>query len=304
MRVLLTGATGFIGSHLLIRLVKMNVPVAIVLREGAKTWRIDEVIDKVFVIRGDLSDPDTIQQPIITFAPDVVIHLAWYGVENRYRNEYQQLSINLLHITNLLQVIERTNVKKLIGFGSQGEYGPQNVPIDERIVPQPTTLYGVAKLCAYNIFELFCRQRSMDFSWVRLFSIYGPKDNDSWLIPSIITQLLAQKSPELTEGRQTWDFLYIDDAVDAIISILQSKKSNGIFNLGSGTSPTIRQTAEKIRDAINPAIQLRFGLIPYRSDQVMFLQANIDRLKNITGWTPQVSLEQGIQRTIAWYKLT
>lgn len=302
MRVLLTGATGFVGSHLLEKFIQMKIPVAIILRKDANIWRIRELLNDAVIIEGDLKNAADLEQQIIDFKADTLVHLAWHGVENRFRNEYQQISTNLCCVANLLEIAEKADIKHIIGFGSQGEYGPQNVPIDENIMPCPTTLYGAAKLAAYHLFNTFCSQKKIKFSWVRLFSIFGPKDNDSWLIPTIIKELLLQKEPALTEGRQMWDFLYVEDAVNAIIGILQTQNCEGVFNLGSGVSLPIRSVVEKIRDLTNPKIKLGFGLIPYRSDQVMFLEANINRLKDVTGWHPKICLDEGIQRTISWYQ--
>lgn len=302
MRVLLTGATGFIGSHLLERLLAMKFPVAILIRNSSDTWRINEFMDRAVVIRGDLSDAQAVQKPVSDFAPNILVHSAWYGVENRFRNEYEQLLLNLSYTTDLLKIIENTNIKKIIGFGSQGEYGPQSEPIDEHIKPCPTTFYGTAKLCVFNILDMFCRNKNIDFSWMRLFSIYGPKDNDSWLIPMVINKILSSEEPALTEGRQLWDFLFVDDAVDAIIGMIMSDNCQGIFNLGSGSAITIRQVVEKIRDIINPSVSLGFGRIPYRPDQVMFLQAKTDKLRAAVSWNPRISIDTGIQQTISWYQ--
>jgi len=302
MRILLTGATGFIGSHLLEKMVQQEIPVAIILRESSDTSRIKHLLKSVTVIKGDLSDIASIESQIVAFQPEVLVHLAWYGVENRFRNEYQQLSLNLLHVSNLLQIIEKTPIKKIIGFGSQGEYGPHAETLDENYHPKPTTLYGVSKLCAYQIMQVFCQQKNIDLAWIRLFSIYGPKDNTSWLIPSVIKDLLAKNSPPLTEGKQFWDFLYVSDAVQAIMGVIESPNATGIFNLGSGASVTIRKVVETIRHFIDPAIELGFGQVPYRPDQVMFLEADTRKLKTTVGWHPKVSLEEGLQHTIAWYQ--
>jgi UDP-glucose 4-epimerase len=301
MRILLTGATGFIGSHLLAELVNNKIPVAIVLRPEANHWRIRDLLPQVTVISGSLDDNASIEKPILDFAPDTLLHLAWYGVENRFRNEYQQLSTNLTHLTNLLAITDKLAIKKIIGFGSQGEYGPRAATINEDLPPNPTTFYGVAKLCAHNILKWYCEQRQIAFAWIRIFSIYGPKDNSSWLIPMVINEILNDTEPKLTEGKQLWDYLYVTDAARAILAVAQNP-CTGIFNLGSGQAVTVKTVVEKIRQYINPAISLGFGQVPYRPDQVMFLQADIGRIKQATGWSPQVNLDEGIQQTIAWCK--
>lgn len=300
MRVLLTGSTGFIGSHLLEKLIDLSIPTAILIRKESIVARIKELLTHATVIYADLGDLTPVEETILHFKPDHLLHLAWSGIENRFHNDYDQISQNLVHLTNLMQLAEKCNIKKIIGFGSQAEYGPQTSAIAETMPECPTTLYGASKLAAYQILKVFCQLKNIDFVWIRLFSIYGPKDNNSWFIPSLIRQILNKNEPSLTEGKQLWDFIYISDVIDAIISILQTPESKGLFNLGSGKSLPIKKVAEQIRDIINPTIKLHFGRIPYRPDQVMNLKADVKKLSVTTGWSPKVDLQKGLEHTISW----
>ncbi|WP_293911904.1 NAD-dependent epimerase/dehydratase family protein, partial [Deinococcus sp.] len=142
----------------------------------------------------------------------------------------------------------------------------------------------------------------MRFVWIRLLATYGPMDDPRHLLPSVVSQLLEGKCPALTPGEQLWDYLYVDDAVEAIARLGTDTRAAGIFNLGSGEAFSVRSVAELIRDKIDPALPLGFGEIPYRPDQVMHLQADITKLTDATGWRPQVSLAEGLSRTIAWHR--
>lgn len=105
----------------------------------------------------------------------------------------------------------------------------------------------------------------------------------------------------LTGGDQIWDYVYVQDAIDALCAVLESD-ALGVFNLGSGTPCTLRKFIEEVRDCVDPSLPLGFGEIPYRHDQVMHLEADISRLKSTTGWLPATSLYDGIQKTVNWYK--
>ena len=139
---------------------------------------------------------------------------------------------------------------------------------------------------------------------MRLFSSYGPGDDPSWLIPSLILKLLADERPALTAGEQKWDYIYAADAAEAILQTAVSPNAEGIFNLGSGQARPLREIIETVRDLVRPGAPLGFGEVPYRPDQVMFLEANIDRLKRLADWSPRTLLAEGLRRTVVFYTQT
>lgn len=302
MRVLLTGASGFIGSHLLTQLLTHAIPTMVLLRERSNTWRINSQLPQVERINTDALEPELLLERVQAFAPDVLIHLAWYGVENSYAQDANQLVKNITYIQNLFTLAEQAGIKSIIGLGSQAEYGPRNAVLDEQALTQPTTLYGVAKLSAYYLLRALCARQQIRFAWLRLFSSYGPKDNTTWFIPYLILELLQGRVPQLTKGEQRWDYVYVEDVVSAIMRIAAHPTAAGIFNVGSGEANTVKQLAETIRDLLNPSIELALGAVPYRPDQVMHLQADINRLQQTVDWQPQVSLTQGIEKTVRWFK--
>lgn len=301
MRIFLTGATGFVGSHLLRLLVNHRVPTAALLRPGSSASRLVDLRGQFTEIAGDLSAVEDFAVPLRDFQPDTVIHVAWEGVSNRRRNDPLQLERNVPRTIRLIEVSAAAGVKNWVGLGSQAEYGPCDKSLDEDQPPQPTTLYGVAKLATCQATQILCRDLGLRFSWLRLFSPYGPMDDPGWLIPLIILKLIDGESPSLTEGSQRWDYLYVTDVAEAIYRVASSATATGVFNLGSGEPRTVRSIAELIRDRIDPSLSLRFGEIPYRIDQVMHLEADTTRLQDATGWQPRMSLESGLAQTIEWF---
>jgi nucleoside-diphosphate-sugar epimerase len=201
-----------------------------------------------------------------------------------------------------MRIASGAGVRTWVGLGSHAEYGPLNAKIDEESPTRPATLYGVTKLCAGLLSQHLCRRFNMRFVWLRLFSSYGPMDDPGWLIPYLILTLLRGERPALTAGTQRWDYLYVTDVAEAIYLALVTPAAHGIFNLGSGEAPPLKEIVQEIRDLIDPGRPLGFGEIPYRPDQVMHLEADSQRLQDAVGWRPKISLKEGLTRTVEWYR--
>lgn len=303
MRIFLTGATGFVGSYVLQRLLANAAhSVAILLREESDTWRIQESLadEHLTIIRGDINSPPSFSSALKDFAPEAIVHLAWQGVLNAERNSPKQTT-NLTATIELVKLSAQVGAKHWIGLGSQAEYGPCNQCVDEQQPTQPTTLYGTTKLCTCLMAEQLCNHFDLRFSWLRLFSAYGPKDHSSWMIPYLILSLLKGKRPSVTAGEQKWDYIFVKDVAEAIYQTTNTSQAHGIFNLGSGQVYRIREIIEQIRERINPHLEIGFGEVPYRPDQVMHLEADISRLQQLTGWHPLTSLDKGLTETVEWY---
>jgi len=303
MRALITGGTGFIGSHLVRRLLREGVKVAVLMRPNSDPWRISNVISDVEVVYGDLTAIENIVHAIRSFAPEVVFHLAWHGANSyRYQNDPAQVYNNLGGSLQLVRMASQSNCHCWVGIGSVLECGHYDVPVMEDVNPRPTSLYGIAKFSLSLLAEKLCELYDINFSWLRLFWAYGPADDPLRMISYVILALLRGGKPALTPGEQRWDYLYVRDVVEAIWQVAIAPEARGIFNLGSGNAHTIRGIVERIRDLIDPSLLLGFGEVPYRPDQIMHLQADITRLQQATGWSPGVGLDEGLRRTVDWFR--
>jgi len=299
-RVVLTGASGFVGSAVLRGLVAEGRTVAVLLRETSNTRRISALLDRVTVIRADIGDLGPADEALRAFAPDAVAHLAWQGVFGADRNDPIQLG-NVNASIDLYRRARAAGARRFVGLGSQAEYGPCQDRVDESVPTRPTTLYGAAKLSTYWLLDRLAAADGGSFAWLRLFSCYGPDDDARWLIPSLVLSLLAGKRPSLTAGEQRWDYVHVDDVAAAVIHLLDSD-ATGPFNCGSGEAHPLRDIVSGIRDRIDPALPLGLGEVPYRPDQVMHLEAGIDRLAQATGWAPRIPLDTGLDAVVGWYR--
>lgn len=298
MRILLTGASGFIGSHVAERLLGGGHAVAALLRPSTDAWRLRAVLPQLVRINGDLHDLAAVTAAVGAFRPDAVVHTAWQGVAGAERNAEEQQEANVPPTLELVRLAARVGAGTFVGLGSQAEYGPQNCRLREDAPPRATTAYGRAKLRAGQEAARLAAETGLRFAWLRVFSTYGPRDNAAWMIPSLIRALLRRERPALTAGTQLWDYLYVTDAAEAITRVVETQAAAGVYNLGSGQAVPLRAVVERIRDLVDPALPLGFGEVPFRPDQVMHLEADIERLEATTGWRPEVNLEDGLRMTV------
>jgi UDP-glucose 4-epimerase len=300
MHVLVTGASGFLGSYLAADLLSRGHEVAVLLRPGGSRWRLDEVLHRLHVIEGTLENLDQLRGELEAFSPDAVVHMAWRGVAGADRNDPAQ-SANLTDAIRLAELAADIGAKVFVGAGSQAEYGPYDRAIQEDDASRPTTQYGMAKRDAGSMTLRLCEERGLRAAWLRIFSTYGPKDADHWLIPSLIRSLRSGEPMPLTACEQRWGFLHARDAAAAFALTVTNDAARGVFNVGSPDAPLLRDTVTRLRDLIAPDAALGFGELAYRPDQVMVLAADVSRMRAL-GWQPKVSLDEGLRETVDWHE--
>lgn len=298
--VLVFGASSFIGSAACKQLAKNGHNVIAAYRSTTRPERIQSFGSNKMLVAFDEHKLETVQlQKQLAFDDiDVLIDFSWEGVGGTNRNSMLQVK-NIGRLLANLRLGRDLGAKAYVGFGSQAEYGPCEGIIDESQETHPTTMYGAAKLAAFHATRIQAELLGMNHTWVRVFSTYGPDDSPDWLIPSLVRSLSEGFSPRLTKGEQLWDYLHVEDAAKAIAAIASTPGASGLFNLGSGEANSIRDLVSWIGELVDPSIHLGFGTEPYRPDQVMHLQANIDKIKHVTGWQPTIDIRDGLSNTVS-----
>lgn len=301
MRCFVTGASGHLGSHLVRRLLDDGHTVAILLRASSRRDVLVECLGKVQTVEADLESASYIA-PLTDFAPEAVFHLAWSGIAAAERDAPQQISVNVRHTVAIMEAAQRAGAKLFLSTGSQAEYGRVAGAIPEDHPLRPESAYGVAKAALSQMVPAYCDRAGMRSLWLRIFSVYGPGDSPAHMLPALIESLLRGERPSLTAGEQQWDYLYIEDAIAAVVQAACTPSLSGVFNVASGSAVSLRSVAEQVRDLIDVALPLGFGEVPYAANQVMHLQGGIKRLRDATGWQPQIGLREGLRRTVAWHQ--
>jgi UDP-glucose 4-epimerase len=294
--IIIHGASSFVGKNFLKRLIDLDCKTIILARHNSK---IDIVGKNIKIVRysQSLSEIDEAQ---ITVNNPVFFDFAWYGVFGSDRNDEKQFTINIPLIISSIVIAKKLNTKHWVSIGSQAEYGNLNKEISETDDCKPTSLYGKAKLLCSQISADLCKEFGIEHSWLRLFSVYGPDDNHEWFIQYLIKQMTINAEINVTLAEQEWDFLFIDDVINALCQLISSN-GIGIANLGSGKSVALKYIIETLKKTLNSQSKINYGAVPYREDQVMFMQANIRKLTSNTHWNPQIDIDMGLKFTAKKY---
>ena len=297
MNIVLTGGTGFIGASVVKQIIRDGNKPVLLLRENSKLERLNSTAGVEYLVYADLMDP-SICKKLLKYNAECFIHLAWKGVKGRDRNEKYQVTENIPFTLQSVELATNIGCKQWVGIGSQAEYGNPNRKINEDFPTNPTTLYGKAKLAACWASLGLGDALGIISSWIRVFSTYGVDDDPEWFIPYIISQLKTGNSPDLTKCEQLWDYLFVEDAAKAILSIAYSK-AGGIFNIGTGNAIPLTEIVNTIKEAFNPGIEINYGKVPYRPDQVMHLEADVSKIYNATGWKYSTGIREGIYQILS-----
>lgn len=303
--IFLTGATGFIGSHLLKRLIKEGCDVHISVREDSSLWRIKEFRDDFTSHIIDLTDFEAIRSLIIQIKPDIIFNLAAYGVDYRQQDIYQAIDINITASVNLFEAFLANNGHRFIHTGTCLEYGHKNVPVSESDVLVPTGIYGATKTSSVHILSSMTKSiKSGKLIILRPFGVFGEYEGIHKFVPQIIDKLTNEKPMQMTLGEQIRDYIYIDDLINAyiLVAMVPLKNKVEIINIGSGNGITMKNLALMISKQLGASDELlQFRALPYRPDEIMFLVANIDKAKSLLKWEPKMSIEKGLEYTIKWH---
>ncbi|MBW8327121.1 MAG: NAD(P)-dependent oxidoreductase [Prolixibacteraceae bacterium] len=301
--ILITGATGFLGSHIAEELINQGYNVIALKRSTSNLWRCYSFNDRIRWINCDSlvnAEPE-----IIECNPDILIHAAWNGVKATDRDNWDEQEKNLSFLVSLLDIVKKTNIKKIIALGSQAEYGDFEGSVDENYLCNPTSAYGANKICASILLKTFAELNQIGWNWIRIFSVFGPREEKNWLIPATINNLLEKKEMNLTPCEQKYDYLYTKDFANGILSVVKNDSNiSGIYNMSSGKSIKLKDILSFLENKLSPKQKLlQIGIIPYRPHQVMHMEGNSDHFFRTFDFRPAHSIYEGLEETLNYYNL-
>jgi nucleoside-diphosphate-sugar epimerase len=299
MRVFVTGASGFIGSHLIPLLLQSGLDVAILARQGSSMQRLRDHIEKLTVIRGDLSDLDRLSDALSDFQPEACVHLAWYAEPGSYLHSRENLN-HLFNSLRLLELMIEMGCKQAVMVGTCAEYDTDTGYLKETSPVKPSTVYAASKLSLAILGGQIARDADIKFVWARLFYLYGRTEDSRRMVPAVVNSLLRDVPFRATRGEQIRDYLHVEDAASALRFILRRGLS-GVFNISSGTPVTVRNVMEWIGEMIGKPHLIQFGALPYREWEPMFVCGDNQKLRRL-GWQPNIPLREGLRDTIEWWK--
>lgn len=296
-RILLTGATGFIGLHCLPLLVARGYKVYAV--SSRSVAREEEA--SVHWHQANLLDFPQVAALMDEVRPSHLLHFAWYTVPGKYWTSAENLRWVQASVS-LLQTFAAHGGQRVVMAGSCAEYDWRYGYCSEATTPlAPMTLYGVCKHSLQLIVSAFAKQTGLSAAWGRIFFLFGPHEHPDRLVPYVTQSLLRGEVARCSHGNQIRDFLYVQDVADAFVSLLDSGVS-GAINIASGKPVALRELIYKIAAKFKREDLIELGAISTPPDEPSLLVADVRRLHDEVGWTPKYDLDTGLQQTIEWWK--
>ena len=317
--VIITGATGMIGSHVAKNLMERGINVTAIVRPMSEKlrnleWAEREAgvaciennennteVGKLRVVECGLWDLPTLRDKL-GWEHDALFHFGWGFTFGPGRNDAAKQESNVRASIDAVHLAYEAGCKTFVGAGSQAEFGIVTGTLSDELKKEPVTGYGIAKLAAGRLTALECRNLGMKHNWARILSCYGPGDNDYTMVMSAVRAMMKGERMQFTPAEQVWDYIYADDCAKAFIAIAEKGIDQKSYMIGSGTNKLLKDYIFAIRDAINPELEVGIGERDYNPDQVMHLVADISDLVNDTGYKPTTPFEEGIKQTVEWAK--
>lgn len=294
-RVLLTGATGFIGRHTIDPLIVNNFEIHAPTIDRSQSHASDITWHDC-----NLLVPNQIKELIDYIRPSHLLHFAWYTTHGKYWTAPE----NLHWVNASLSLLEQFNLsggKRAVVAGTCAEYCWQNGLCNETVTPlNPSTLYGTSKASLYHILSSYAALQKLSLAWGRIFFLYGNHEPQERLIPTVITKLLVNENVQCSSGEQIRDFMHVQDVADAFVTLLDSDVP-GPINIASGDAIPLKEIIQTISSKIRSTGSIQFGAIPNNSLDPPSITADVSRLKNELQWKPSITLESGIDNAIDWW---
>lgn len=303
-RVLVTGATGFIGGGLVRHLIDQGATVYAGVWPGEIAERVASLPAQAERLWIELQDMDSVQRAVEVSAPEVVFHLAAVGVSERGIKAVPALNVNTVGTVYLLEAlhsfVERSSVtgcalQRVVLAGTCYEYGARQTieGLD------PLDFYAASKAAAWAFARAYWRIYHLPVVTARLFQVYGPGQPSNALVPAAIIAALTGQDFPMTVGEQRRDFIYLEDVIDGLTALAFAPAVEGqSFDLGSGVDVPVRQVVDLIWKLTGATGRVLAGALPYRRNEVPCLVADAERTATLVGWRSRTDLENGLRRTI------
>jgi len=302
-KILVTGGTGFVGANLIRRLIREGHEVHLLVRPGYKPWRIESIREHVHIHVGEMADPKVILNIVGHVCPEWIFHLAVYGAYPDQTDARQMVNTNIIGTINLVEACMHAGFEAFINTGSSSEYGFKDHPPPETERVDPNSHYAVSKVAA----TLYCRHMSIShdirLTTLRLSSVFGPYEEPTRLMPTLMIKGLNHELPPLVEPDIARDLIYVDDVVDAFLRAASAKgmERGAVYNVGTGVQKTLRDIVEIARKTLHIESEPRWGTMPNRRWDTNTWVLDNRKITRELAWHPTYTFEQGFRTMADWF---
>jgi nucleoside-diphosphate-sugar epimerase len=300
LKVLVTGASGFVGSQVARELLERGHEVRASVRAASVRDAVEDLGGRIDWVTADVFADDPAALANLVRGVEACVHLAWYAVPGQYLASPENLRCATGSL-RLLEALAAAGCRRVVGVGSCFEYDFEPGTLVETGPVRPQSLYAASKLATRYMAEPLARLRGVEFAWARLFYLYGPFEDRRRLVPSVIDALLQGQPVEVTRGTQVRDFLHVADVGRALAAVALGDLT-GVVNVGSGQPVTVREVVSTIETLLGRGGLVRFGARPENPTDPPIVCADNRRLVRATGWAPGYDLTNGLRQTIEWSK--
>jgi len=302
-RILISGATGFIGANLVRKCLEAEAQVYIFTRTTSNKWRIGDVLKDINEFRVDLLNYERLKAIVSKIKAEIIFHTVAYGGYPYQKDADDIIRINITGTANLLNACSKVGFNTFVNTGSSSEYGVKSEPANEADLLEPNNNYGIAKASATLFSQAKARSEKLPIVTLRLFSPYGYYEGATRLVSSVITSCLRGKNPKVSSPKPVRDFVFIEDVLDAYVKAANTPSIGGeIFNIGYSQQHSVGEVVNKIIELTGGRVSPEWGSVSKRANEPTVWQADISKVKNILKWKPRYILEKGLNKTIQWFE--
>jgi UDP-glucose 4-epimerase len=301
-RVVITGATGFVGANLTRRLLQQGHEIHLLVRTGCNLWRVEELGDMIQFHYLSLMDGLELDRCIAGIRPDWIFHLAAHGAYSWQTDVHQMVQTNIVGTINLVQACLKSGFEAFVNTGSSSEYGFKDHAPSEQEWLEPNSHYAVTKAAATQYCRHIARSSQANILTLRLYSVFGPYEDPHRFMPTLIRHGLRGKLPPLANPDTARDYIYVDDVSQAYILAvtLRNLEQGGVFNIGSGTQTRLDQVVKMARRELDIEAEPQWGSMSSRNWDTGVWVSDNRKAQTEMGWHPQYSLEQGFRIMVEW----
>lgn len=302
-RVLITGGTGFVGANLTRYLIERGCEIHLIVRPQYNAWRLTSIESDIHLHVVDLMNGNELEQLLKKIRPEWIFHLAVYGAYSSQCDLQQMINTNITSTANLVRASLCVDFEAFVNTGSSSEYGLKTGPPKENAWIDPNSYYACTKAAATHLCRHLSIEHDLHITTLRLYSAYGPFEEPTRLIPTLVRYALRSDLPPLVSPNVARDFVYVEDVCRAyqLAAMNPQQQRGAIYNVGTGVQTTLEMVVKHVTSICNIKKEPQWGSMPERAWDTTSWVANCEKIHSELNWRPQVDFAQGFQHTLKWF---